>query len=266
MRLGLSSLPPPVFSRAPPGQRSVPAIEFLNKDSIVAGAGLSSMGSTATVNGGGSNSVTSHSLSNNNGGLPSVLGSGTNTPGAGLGNGSMTSEPWNLWSDSTAPLNNINNTTTNVTEGSATTAGALLIQEVVQANLNASTNSREDNELASALAAAVVLDKNHDKRSSITSRNSSSSRSISGARTAAEEGDNSVTAAISVNVSVRVQATSWSEELATDGAKLLLLLQNFALDPHANPERRAGGDLVSLLYFSIPFANTCIKSKTKKIV
>lgn len=233
MRLGLGSLPPPVFSRAPPGQRSVPAIEFLNKDSPPVSTNSNTPGNNGNI----------PSLVNNTGGLPSVLASGANTPTAGLGNGSMTTEPWNLWSDSTAPVNgcNINpvppspNTDTPHDEYSA------IAQEAAQASINGSNNARDDNELASALAAAVVLDKNHDKRSSIASRVSSSSRSNIGGSGIVEDSNDSGRDVM--------QVSSWPEGLTADPTAALQS-QSFALDPNASPERRAGGDgdLVSHLY------------------
>jgi hypothetical protein len=233
MRLGLGSLPPPVFSRAPSGQRSVPAIEFLNQDSAPIGQNPS----TATANLG-----IVPSIGNASTGPPTGLASGTATPSVGLGNGSMTTEPWNLWSDSTAPHNGANpsSVTTTITP-EAQNVYSTLAQEVNQATLQASSNAREDNELASALAAAVVLDKNHDKRSSITSRVSSSSRSntgnVSGGGLAT--GDNTDTVA-DANL-----AASWPEGL-TANPTAALQPQSFALDHNASPERRAGGDLVSL--------------------
>ena len=238
MRIGLGSLPPPVFSRAPSGQRSVPAIEFLNQDSTPSAVSI------------GSNTVSNHgslpSTHNAGTGIPAVLASGTNTPSVGLGNGSMTSEPWNLWSDSTVPhgANPTSTSTTTTTETQA--AYSTLTQESNQAILNASNNSREDNELASALAAAVVLDKNHDKRSSIASRVSSSSRSNTGNLLGGTTLDDS-----SDNVPGSNVAASWPEGLTAD-PNAALQPQSFALDPNASPERRAGGgDPVSVFTFHL---------------
>lgn len=249
MRLGLSSLPPPVFSRAPPGQRSVPAIEFLNnnnskmhnKDSTEGGI---CHNSTATTTGAGGGSNTPGGV------LQPVLASGTNTPGAGLGNGSMTSEPWNLWSDATAP--------------SASAGSTLPLNSSDNVNQDAVIGSdlppapsREDSELASALAASVVLDSKADKRSSIASRvsNSSTSRGnntgggigsiannliVGGG---ADGNENSSAGGVDVGngQATVATATSWPGELAADPSKALQP-QNFALDSNASPERRRGGE------------------------
>lgn len=108
MHLGLASLPPPIFSRAPPGQRSVPAVDVL-------AAGLSNGSSTlsrSTSLTAGSDGVApaSSSLAKSTGGpvltATGLVASGATTPGAGLGNGSLNTEPWNLWADETSPSAN----------------------------------------------------------------------------------------------------------------------------------------------------------------
>lgn len=210
MRLGLSSLPPPVFSRGPPGQRSVPAIEFLNKENGLTGLSSTSAGGGPIL--GGATGNTAAMGQSGVVALPAVLGSGATTPAAGLGNGSMTSEPWNLWSDPTAPAADGASKANPANELSSSTG---------QAN-----TTNVDSELASALAAAVVLDKNADKRSSIASRISNSSAGGGGEKGTA--------------------ATSWPEGLANDNGKALQP-QNFALGINASPERvrdGPGGDLV----------------------
>ena len=129
MRLG--ALPPPVFTRGAPGQRSVPAVEYLKQEA----AANASTGASGMLAGAG------------------VVSDGTVTPGAGLGNGIMTKEPWNLWSDATAPV-------VNLPASDLSSTGI--------------TVSAEDEELASALAASGLIDKsegaadNLSKSSSLT--------------------------------------------------------------------------------------------------
>lgn len=136
LRLGLSSLPPPNFSKAPPGQRSVPATEFLanNGDS----SGSTGRDPTGVSNGSdGSTSVSAvgnGSTSNSSSSLPTtVVGSATTV---GLGNGVMSTEPWNLWSDPSAP---------------AATAAA------TAAAMSSSNDLLNDEQLANALASKVAL-------------------------------------------------------------------------------------------------------------
>jgi hypothetical protein len=221
MRLGLGSLPPPVFSRGPSGQRSVPAIEFVQP------SGLTHLSEHSHGQGDSITSTTGGRMmdSAGGGGLPSVLASGANTPSGstvvGLGNGTLTAEPWNLWSDSTVPPTTTSLATfgagsTVIIPGSSststsddTTSTVVAIEPQLDAaasigNTSISATSQdgnrrkrsasphdiivdldphagtdadeiEDTELASALAAAVILDKNADKRSSIASRISAAS-------------------------------------------------------------------------------------------
>lgn len=71
--LRLGALPPPVFTRGGPGQRSVPAVEFLKQEAAAA----------ASAN--------------------ALTADGTTTPDLALGNGAMSKEPWNLWPNQTGP-------------------------------------------------------------------------------------------------------------------------------------------------------------------
>ena len=127
MRLG--ALPPPVFTRGAPGQRSVPAVEYLKQEAAANASASAAAG----------------------GGLvgAAVVSDGTVTPSAGLGNGLMSKEPWNLWNDATAP------------------AVSIAPADVPETGI---TVNKEDAELASALAASGLID-NADKvskRSSLT--------------------------------------------------------------------------------------------------
>ena len=146
MRLG--ALPPPVFSKnAPVGQRSVPAVEYLKQEAAAAvSAAAPAIGTTT----------------------PGAA-DGTVTPGAGLGNGLMSKEPWNLWTDSSAP----------------TAAGAdLPTSKASDINPTVSlTQDNADEDLALALAAVVVL--NGEDGADGKSKSSKRSSLIAPARTAA---------------------------------------------------------------------------------
>lgn len=121
MRLG--ALPPPVFSKnAPVGQRSVPAVEYLKQEAAAAVSAAAAVVAGATTPG---------------------AADGTVTPGAGLGNGLMSKEPWNLWTDSSAP-----------TSGGADAPSVKVNDSDPTVSL---TQDNADEALASALAAAVVL-------------------------------------------------------------------------------------------------------------
>ena len=77
-RIGLASLPPPVFSRGPSGQRSVPAVDTAENINI--------------------NNIKTKMV-----GLSGVSNSDSTSNSVNLGNGAMNAEPWNLWTDSSAP-------------------------------------------------------------------------------------------------------------------------------------------------------------------
>lgn len=193
LRLGLGSLPPPVFTRAPPGQRSVPAIEFLVSKEGNAAAAAAAFSS-----------------------LPSVQGSALTTPISGLGNGAMSVEPWNLWSDASAPTGTAS--TAMVSPGPGTIGTVHSAESGAAADAIVRAPNQADDELASALAASVVLDA--DKQAKRLSKSSMATAVLSGSITPGS------------SAGTVLPATSWPEEFVTSSN---IPPQSFALDPTASP-------------------------------
>lgn len=150
--LGLGALPPPTFSRAPPGQRSVPAIEYLGGKASNAMNGSPSNGNTATSR----NSIDGSSSSS----LP-------------LGNGLMAAEPWNLWSDPSVPVSSSSPRSTSTTAGRNTRSPP----HSATAHLDKMADSVVD-DLASNIATTTLLDT--DRLSKRSSKSSTSSATVPG--------------------------------------------------------------------------------------
>jgi hypothetical protein len=178
IRMGLGSLPPPNFSKAPPGQRSVPAVEFFRSDKDVP------------------------AMENAHSGLSTVPGSGNNTSSVALGNGAMASQPWNLWTDSSVPGSQHDSASVRSADDSAAVGR------------KDAGNRQQDEELASALAASVVLSSEKGLKRATSLKHNPTSGSASSA--------------------VGAAPAAWPEEFATTSS---IPPQSFALDPSASPER-----------------------------
>ena len=152
-QLGLGALPPPTFSRAPPGQRSVPAIEYLGGKASNAINGSPSNGNTATSR----NSIDGSSSSSS---LP-------------LGNGLMAAEPWNLWSDPSVPISSSSPRSPSSTTGRSTRSPP----QSATAHLDKMADLVVD-DLASNIATTTLLDT--DRLSKRSSKSSTSSATVPG--------------------------------------------------------------------------------------
>ena len=208
--LRLGSLPTPQFTRAPPGQRSVPAIEFISGNSVKpnkanindvaltsivpSSSGLAASNSTSTTA-----AAVAAAAAVASGGATVTSGSSAATTPLALGNGVLNAEPWNLWTDASAPA------------APSSSSSATSPRRVLSVRSDDDAD-HTDAELASALAAAVVLDR-EDKviKSPLTG-------SPTQTKSPAQHG--------------LVSARTWPKEFAASSS---LPPQSFALDPAASP-------------------------------